>query len=88
MLVVKCFYAEWDEESLEQKAELEKLREKFKDRVEFKMMDVEIYREMTSQSKVYTLPTVLIERNGEVLKKFVGKVSKEVVEKAIMKYLE
>ncbi|MBC7110136.1 MAG: thiol reductase thioredoxin [Archaeoglobi archaeon] len=87
MLVVKCFYAEWEKESLEQKAELEELKEEFSE-VEFKMLDVEIYREMTSKSKIHTLPTILIEKDGEPLKKFVGRISKDVLRNTIKKYLE
>lgn len=85
--MVKCFYAEWDRESLEQKAELEELREEFPE-VDFRMVDVEIYREMTSKSKIHTLPTVVLERDGEPLKKFVGRISKDVLRNTIKKYLE
>lgn len=85
--MVKCFYAEWEKESLEQKAELEELKEEFSE-VEFKMLDVEIYREMTSKSKIHTLPTILIEKDGEPLKKFVGRISKDVLRNTIKKYLE
>jgi len=85
---VKCFYAEWDKESLEQKLIIEELREEFERGIEFKMMDVEIYRDVTSKSRVHALPTILIEKNGEIVKKFVGKVSKDIIVRAIRKYME
>ena len=56
---------------------LEELEEVFAGQVEFRMVDAELDSKLAEEYVIFTVPTVIIERDGELLERFNGFVSGE-----------
>jgi thioredoxin 1 len=62
---------------------LEELAEVFAGKVEFKMVDAEMDRKLAEKYVIFTVPTVIIERDGKMVERFNGFVAGEELERAI-----
>ena len=70
-----------------QKPILEELEKKFKDQVEFKIIDVDQNRELAKKYVVQAVPTLVIEKDGQVVKRFTGVTSGDVLSSELQKVL-
>jgi thioredoxin 1 len=71
MIEVKRFHAEWCGPCKMLAPVMENVKNKFPD-VKFEEVDVDQQFEMASKYFVRNVPTVVIEKDGEVIERFVG----------------
>jgi thioredoxin 1 len=76
------FYADWCGPCQKQDPILEELDEEYDD-VEFVKIDVDEEQDVANQYQVRSLPTVVIERDGEIADRFVGFTQREDIEAAL-----
>lgn len=62
---------------------LEELAEVFAGKVEFRMVDAEMDTKLAEEYVIFTVPTVIVERDGELVERFNGFVDSEKPERAI-----
>jgi thioredoxin 1 len=62
---------------------LEELAEVFAGKVEFRMVDAEMDKKLAEKYVIFTVPTVIIKRDGELLERWNGFVSGEELERAL-----
>lgn len=62
---------------------LEELAEVFAGKVEFRAVDAEMDRKLAEKYVIFTVPTVIIERDGKLVERFNGFVAGEELERAI-----
>jgi thioredoxin 1 len=86
-VVLMDFMAEWCGPCKIQDPILEDLKKKFEGRVDFKKIDVDKDGEIANKYGIRAVPTLVIEKNGSVLKKYVGVTSKSILEKDLEKAL-
>lgn len=71
MIEVKRFHAEWCGPCKMLAPIMENVKGKFPD-VKFEEVDVDQQFELASKYHVRNVPTVVIEKNGEIIERFVG----------------
>ena len=62
---------------------LEELAEVFAGKVEFRMIDAETDSKLAEKYVIFTVPTVIIEQDGELLERWNGFVPGEELERAL-----
>lgn len=82
-VVVIDFMAEWCGPCKMQDPVIEELKKKFEGKVTFKKVDIDNNNELASKYKVMAVPTLIIEKDGNVFKKYVGLTRTKELEKAI-----
>lgn len=82
-VVLMDFAAEWCGPCRIQDPILEDLRKKFEDKVEFRKIDVDKNGELADKYLIRAVPTLIIEKDGEIFKKYVGVTSLKELEKTI-----
>lgn len=87
-VVVIDFMAEWCGPCKMQDPILEELKKKFEGKVEFKKIDVDDNAELANKYQIMAVPTLIIEKDGNILKKFVGVTKAKVLEEIITEALE
>lgn len=75
-IVLVDFYAQWCGPCKMTGPIIEKLAEEVKN-VKFVKVDVDQNQELTSQYQVFSIPTFLIFKDGQVVNQFVGVMGKE-----------
>jgi len=83
-IVVKDFYAEWCGPCQMQTPIIKDLEKEYNGKIKFEVIDVDKKEKIAEKYKVSSIPTVIIEKNGIVVKRHVGVVSK----KELIKELE
>lgn len=78
-LVVMDFTATWCGPCQIQKPILEQLEGEMGDKVEFKMIDVDQNNALAGKYGVSAVPTLIIEKDGEVVKRYTGVTSADVL---------
>ncbi|MDR2943781.1 MAG: thioredoxin fold domain-containing protein [Methanosarcinales archaeon] len=81
------FTAAWCGPCRMQKPIIEELETKYKDKVKFSVVDVDVNQELARQYSVHAIPTIAVVLNGDTVSSFVGLTSKEKLEAEIEKYL-
>jgi thioredoxin 1 len=71
-VVVIDFYTVWCGPCKMQDPIIEKLKKKFNDTVEFKKIDADSNVEMSMKYGIQSIPTLIIEKDGGIFKKYVG----------------
>ena len=66
------FYADWCGPCKMQDPINEEVMKKFKDKVEFKKIDVDSNQELASKYTVHAIPTIIIDKDGVVFKRYTG----------------
>ena len=87
-VILLDFYADWCGPCKMQDPILDSLKKKFKESVEFKNIDVDTNMDMSSKYGIHAVPTLVIERNGEIFKKYVGVTRSQVLESDLKQALE
>ncbi len=82
-VVLMDFTAEWCGPCRIQDPILEDLKKKFEDKVEFRKIDVDKDNELANKYLIRAVPTLIIEKDGEIFKKYVGVISLKELEKTI-----
>ncbi|MCD4806949.1 MAG: thioredoxin family protein [Methanococcoides sp.] len=78
-VVVMDFTATWCGPCQIQKPILEQLEGELGDKVEFKMIDVDQNNALAGKYSVSAVPTLIIEKDGEVVKRYTGVTSADVL---------
>jgi len=78
-VVVMDFTATWCGPCQIQKPILEQLEGELGDKVEFKMIDVDQNNALAGKYGVSAVPTLIIEKDGEIVKRYTGVTSAEVL---------
>ncbi|WP_144906367.1 thioredoxin [Halobellus captivus] len=76
------FYADWCGPCKKQDPILEELEAEYGD-VAFEKIDVDEEQDVANQYQVRSLPTIVIERDGEIVDRFVGFTQREDIEAAL-----
>ncbi|MFA1609993.1 thioredoxin [Halobellus rubicundus] len=76
------FYADWCGPCKKQDPILDELESEYGD-VDFQKIDVDEEQDLANQYQVRSLPTVVVERDGEIVDRFVGFTQREDIEDAL-----
>jgi len=87
-IVLMDFAATWCGPCRLQDPILENLKKKFGDKVEFKKIDVDENDELAKKYAIHAVPTLIIEKDGKIFKKYIGVTSLNELEKAIKDALQ
>ncbi|MCZ7393069.1 MAG: thioredoxin [Candidatus Methanoperedens sp.] len=79
-IVLMDFFAEWCGPCKMQDPILEELKKKFADKVEFKKVDVDTNNELAAKYTVHAVPTLILEKDGALFKRYVGVTRANVLE--------
>ncbi len=79
-VVLMDFFAEWCGPCKMQDPILEELKKKFQDRVEFKKVDVDTNNELAAKYTIHAVPTLILEKDGTLFKRYVGVTRANVLE--------
>ena len=79
-VVLMDFFAEWCGPCKMQDPIIEELKKIFGDRVEFKKVDVDKNNELAAKFMIHAVPTLVIEKDGAVSKRYTGLTRTNVLE--------
>lgn len=82
-VVLMDFFAEWCGPCKMQDPIIEELKKKFGDKVEFRKVDVDTNQELAIKYMIHAVPTLILEKDGEVFKRYVGVTRAKVLEEDI-----
>lgn len=87
-IILIDFYAEWCSPCKMQDPIIEELKEKFGEKIKFKKIDIDKNEQFANKFRVMAIPTIIIQKNCEVVNKFVGVTSKKVLENELNNLLK
>jgi thioredoxin 1 len=87
-VILMDFAADWCGPCKIQDPILEELEEKFKGQVEFRKIDVDANMDMSSKYNISAVPTLVLEKDGEIFKKYIGITRAAVLEADLKAALE
>lgn len=87
-IVLMDFMAEWCGPCKMQDPIIEELKKEFGDKVEFKKIDVDKNGELADKYDVHAVPTLIIENDGKIFKRYTGLTMSKILTKDIKKALE
>jgi thioredoxin 1 len=79
-LVLIDFYADWCGPCKMQDPIMEELKKKFGDRVEFRKINVDDNMELSIKYEIRAVPTLVLEKDGILLKRYIGVTRGHVLE--------
>ena len=79
-VVLMDFFAEWCGPCKMQDPIIEELKKKFQDKVEFMKVDVDSAHELAAKFTIHAVPTLILEKDGAVFKRYVGVTRANVLE--------
>ena len=79
-VVLMDFFAEWCVPCKMQDPINEEIKKKFGDRIEIKKIDVDTNFELASKFTIHAVPTLILERDGAVFKRYTGVTRASVLE--------
>ncbi len=82
-IVVIDFMAEWCEPCKMQDPIIEELKKKFGDNLEFRKIDVDANGNIADKYNVMAIPTLILEKDGIVVEKYVGVTKLQILENKI-----
>ena len=86
-LTLTDFWAEWCGPCKMQSPVIEQLDEESDGTVQYLKMDVEDNPETARQFGIMSIPTLLIQKDGEVVESLIGYHSKEQIEEVLSQYV-
>lgn len=81
--VVADFWAEWCPPCRMLAPTLEKLSEKYKDKIKVVKIDVDNETELAQQFNIASIPTILIFKQGQIVKQQIGVLPQQALENLI-----
>ena len=85
--VLVDFFASWCGPCQAQSPIIDELAESFEEKAIIGKIDTGTSQRIAADYRVMSIPAIMIFKNGEVVENFVGMQSKEILEKAVNKYL-
>lgn len=82
-VILMDFAATWCGPCRMQDPILEDLKKKLGDKVEFRKIDIDENNELANKYLIRAVPTLIIEKDGKIFKKYVGVTSLKELEKTI-----
>ncbi|MCZ7398731.1 MAG: thioredoxin domain-containing protein [Candidatus Methanoperedens sp.] len=79
-VVLMDFFAEWCGPCKMQDPINEEIKKKFGDRIEFKKIDVDTDQELAIKYTIHAVPTLILEKDGAVFKRYTGVTRANVLE--------
>jgi len=79
-VVLMDFFAEWCGPCKMQDPINEEIKKKFGDKIEIKKVDVDTNFELASKFTIHAVPTLILEKDGAVFKRYTGVTSAKVLE--------
>jgi thioredoxin 1 len=86
--ILMDFYADWCGPCKTQGPIFEDLANEFKDKVEFKKINVDKEGDLAIEKGIFVVPTIILEKDGVEVKKWAGVTSKEELTLAINESLK
>ncbi len=87
-LILMDFYADWCGPCREQGPIFEDLAKDFSDKVEFRKINVDKEGDLATEKGILVVPTIILEKDGVEVQKWMGVTSKEELIKAINRALK
>lgn len=82
-IVIIDFMAEWCGPCKMQDPIIEEMKKRFGESVTFKKINVDENNELANKYKVMAIPTLIIEKDGNIFKKYIGLTKSSVLENTI-----
>lgn len=82
------FHAEWCSPCKIQDPIIEELKKKFGEKVKFETIDIDKETEQSERFKIKAVPTLIIQKNGIVVNRFIGVTSKKILENELNNLLK
>jgi thioredoxin 1 len=79
-VVLMDFFAEWCVPCKMQDPINEEIKKKFGDKIEIKKIDVDTNFELASKFTIHAVPTLILEKDGSVFKRYTGVTQAKVLE--------
>ncbi len=79
-VVLMDFFAQWCGPCKMQDPINEEIKKKFGDRIEFKKIDVDTDQELAIKYTIHAVPTLILEKDGAVFKRYTGVTRTSVLE--------
>jgi len=79
-VILMDFFAEWCGPCKMQDPIMEELKKKFGGNVEFKKVDVDTNQELAAKFTIHAVPTLILEREGVVFKRYTGVTRAAILE--------
>ncbi len=87
-IILTDFYAIWCGPCKIQDPILDELKKKFSEKIKFEKLDIDKNMKIADKFKVRSVPTLIIQKNGIVVNKFVGVTSKKILENELNNLLK
>ncbi|HOV52040.1 MAG: Thioredoxin [Methanosaeta sp. PtaB.Bin018] len=82
-IVLMDFYADWCGPCRMQGPIFEDLAKEFGEKAEFRKVNVDKEGDLAAEKGIFVVPTLILEKDGVELKKWIGVTSKEELSRAI-----
>lgn len=82
-VILMDFYADWCGPCKMQDPIIDELKKKFDGKVEFKKIDVDTNQELAMKYTIHAIPTLILEKDGKVFKRYTGVTRANVLEEDI-----
>lgn len=86
-ITVKDFYAEWCGPCKLQTPIIKALEKEYEGKIKFEVIDVDKNEKIAGKYHISSIPTVVIEKDGVIVKRHIGVVSKITLKKELDKLL-
>lgn len=86
--ILMDFYADWCGPCRMQTPIFEDLEKEFQDKAEFRKVNVDKEGDLATEKGIFVVPTLILEKDGKELKKWMGVTSKEELTNAINEALK
>ncbi|MCX9013296.1 MAG: thioredoxin [Candidatus Methanoperedens sp.] len=82
-VILMDFYADWCGPCKMQDPIIDELKKKFEGKVEFKKIDVDKNQELAMKYTIHAIPTLILEKDEKVFKRYTGVTRANVLEEDI-----
>jgi len=86
--ILMDFYADWCGPCRMQTPIVEQLEKELGDKAEFRKINVDKEGDLATEKGIFVVPTLILEKDGKELKKWMGVTSKEELAQAINEALK